>query len=371
MVLPKTKRQAKKVVVAMSGGVDSSVAAALLKKQGWEVSGLTMTLRLPGLGVRRIFSERLAQARRVADQLQIPHRTVDLGADFRRQVVEDFIREYLNARTPNPCVQCNRGIKFGLLLDAALESGADVLATGHYARLVYNRKQDRYDLKKARDRDKDQSYFLYPLRPDILSRLVFPLGDCLKPDVRRLARRFGLSRTVVQKESQDICFIPAGGYKAFIRKAIGPQAIKPGFFKDHTGRIVGEHLGIIHYTIGQRDKLGLALGYPAYVFRIDKKSNTVHVGPRECLRTAGLIAEKCYCFIPFGPGGSFRADVRIRYHAHAVRATLTPLPGGKVRVMFQKPQSAVTPGQSAVFYRGDRLLGGGLISRPIPISARA
>ncbi|HQP10050.1 MAG TPA: tRNA 2-thiouridine(34) synthase MnmA [Candidatus Omnitrophota bacterium] len=357
----------KKVFVAMSGGVDSSVTAALMKEQGYDVAGVTMRFDIAHPDNKKTISgggSGSDDARKVARALGIPHQVLDFSENLADDVINDFTEEYGAGRTPNPCVRCNQFVKFGALYDKVMSLGADYLATGHYARILFNKAQHGYELRKAKDSQKDQSYFLYRLDREALSKVLFPLGEFTKPQVRDLARKFRLS-VAEKSESQDICFVADAGYKEFIRSRLGDDAFKPGPFRDHKGEIVGEHKGIINYTIGQREKLGIALGHPVYVYKIDKAANTVYVGLEEHLYARGLLAEKFY---PIGmniPSETVEVSARIRYNASEVKGSLTYLGDDNICLVFEKPQKSVTPGQSVVFYRDDLLLGGAVIQEPI------
>lgn len=358
----------KKVFVAMSGGVDSSVAAALLKEAGCNVEGVTMCFSISHPQSRRpscCGREGIEDARRAAQVLEIPHHVLDFAGDINDLVIEDFIREYLNGRTPNPCVRCNQHIKFGTLYKVVVGLGIDYLATGHYARLTFNPEGKRYELRKATDFKKDQSYFLYSVAAETFSRLIFPVGGMMKDAVRAVARRFGLPNAEKQ-ESQDICFVADGGYQQFIRQRLGDAVLVPGPFVDPQGKIVGEHRGIVNYTIGQRERLGLSLGSPVYVNRIDKATNTVYVGPEEFLYSRGLVAQQVNNLRPDILRGTVEANVRIRYNAPEVRARVSVLSDKAWQVEFAEPQKAVTPGQSLVCYQGEDVLGGGIIDQVLP-----
>ena len=357
----------KKVFVAMSGGVDSSVVAALMKERGYEVIGVTMCFSISHPDSKKPSCcgvDGIQDAQRVAQTLGIPHYVLDFAKDINDYIIDDFTSEYLNGRTPNPCVRCNQYLKFGTLYKKAMSMGADYLATGHYARIHYDPTRKRFEMKKAKDAGKDQSYFLYSVDKETLPRILFPLGDLTKAEVRTLARKYRLN-VAEKSESQDICFVPDSGYKGFIRDRLGPDVFKPGNFKDPMGETVGRHQGIANYTIGQRDKLGIALGKPVYVYEIDRKSNTVYVGPQEYLYARGLVAGR---FNPVSmniPDETMEVSVRIRYNASEVKGKLTYLGEDKIRVEFHEPQKSVTPGQSVVLYRDDIVLGGAVIEGPI------
>ncbi len=350
------------VAVAMSGGVDSSVAAALLKEQGYEVVGLTMCFNLaekdgkkPGCcGLTGI-----EDARRVCQKLGIRHYLINLDKDFSRDVIRNFHQEYLNGRTPNPCVRCNQFIKFGILLKKALNLGAKFLATGHYARIV--KSKPGYLLKKAKDLKKDQSYFLYRLNREQLKHIIFPLGNFTKSKVRDMARDFGL-KVAEKQDSQEICFLPDGKHGDLI-KAASSNRVQPGDLVDKEGNIFGQHQGVPFYTIGQRHGLGVAKGYPLYVTRINAQANRITVGKRqEAYKSGCIIKEGHFLGKPFKK--KVEIKVRIRYNHKEMPATVYP--DKKVfRVIFKQPQFAITPGQSAVFYDKDTVLGGGIIQKVI------
>ena len=356
------------VAVAMSGGVDSSVAAALLKEEGYEVIGVTMNLF--SLPKEACTSEDLRSccgwkaqedANRVAAALGIPHYVVDFRAEFERSVIDDFCREYGRGRTPNPCIRCNRFIKFDLLFERARRLGAEFIATGHYARIDVDPSTGRRLLKKGLDADKDQSYFLYPLSQADLSRTLFPVGGRTKKEIRRLAAQRQLP--VAQKaESQEICFIPDDDYPGFLKKRF-PEAFRPGSIVDRDGRIIGRHDGIAHFTIGQRKGMGIAAPRPLYVAAIDAVLNTIVAGEKEDLYKSRLEASDLN-WIPWdalGEPKTFRA--KIRYKHTEAPARVIPQADGRVLVEFERAQRAVTPGQAVVFYDGDIVAGGGLIDR--------
>ena len=357
------KKNQKTVFVAMSGGVDSSVAAALLKREGYKVVGVTMCFNIAALSGKKpscCGEEAIEDARRVAQILDIPHYVLNFSDDLQKCVIDDFVKEYLNARTPNPCVQCNRLIKFGSLLKKVKLMGADFLATGHYARVGYSRSRRRFELKKGKDRAKDQAYFLYKIRKENLPFILFPLGGLEKKKVRLLAKKFKLP-SAKRKESQDICFIPDGNYQQFMEDRLGSKAFKPGPICDSNGNILGQHKGIAFYTIGQRDKLGIAVGKPVYVYRIDKKTNTICVGDKSQLLAHGLIAKDVNFLSMNFSKKKIEVKIKIRYNQSEVKAWLSSAEAGGMRVTFHTPQLAVTPGQSVVFFQKDIILGGGII----------
>ncbi len=340
----------KKIVVAMSGGVDSSVVAALLQRQGHAVQGLTMRVWDGPVDVA-------VDARRVAAQLGIPHHLVDVREQFRQRVVDPFCAEYLAGQTPNPCVLCNKTFKFRVLLDRAVEVGADRLATGHYVRVL--QQDGRYAMAKGCSRHKDQSYFLFALTQQQLGRVCFPLGDLDKEQVRALARQWQLP-VAAKSDSQDICFIPDGDYIGFLERhlAVGDSG---GDIVHVDGRVLGRHSGVYRYTIGQRRGLGLTWPEPLFVVRIDAVQRQVTVGERCHLDVAELTLRDCNWIIP-SPAEPLRCQVRIRYRHQEAAATVTPLDTGRCRVVFDFPEQGVTPGQAAVFYDQDRVLWGGWIT---------
>lgn len=355
-----------KVVVAMSGGVDSSVAAALLREQGYEVIGVTMDLY--SLPKEVCTSDRLKSccgwraqedANRVAIALGIPHYVVDFKNEFGRMVIEDFVHEYSRGRTPNPCLRCNQFIKFDLLLERAQRLGVDGVATGHYARIEFDPAAGRNLLKKGIDKDKDQSYFLHTLTQAQLSKILFPLGELTKKEVRKIAAGFLLP--VAQKEeSQEICFVPDEDYPKFLRERV-PQAFRPGPIVDPQNRVIGEHNGIVHFTIGQRKGMGIAAPQPLYVLSINAEKNLIVVGKNEDLYRTSLQASDIN-WIAFEKLVEPRAvEAKIRYKHAEAKATIFPLDKGNVRVEFEEPQRAITPGQAVVFYEGDTVVGGGII----------
>ena len=347
-----------RIAVALSGGVDSAVTAALLKRQGHDVFGLTMKL----LASEESLVKTEAAAREVAHFIDIPLHIVDLSEVFAREVIGDFCHAYARGMTPNPCIRCNYYVKFGALLRHAQQMGADYLATGHYARIEHMAEVSV--LRKGVDSKKEQSYFLYRLRQDQLEHLLMPLGDLTKVETRSIARRMGLEVSL-QKESQDICFISSANYREFI-SARFPALGEPGPFLNPQGTVIGQHRGIINYTIGQRRGLGIAAGEPLYVLEIDPDMNSIVVGPGEQLERMGLVADDLNWIDAAGPMQSIRVDAKIRYSHRSAKATLTPLSGEEIHLVFDEPQSAVTPGQSVVFYEGDRVIGGGTIAQSLP-----
>jgi tRNA-specific 2-thiouridylase len=354
----------------MSGGVDSSTAAALLLRQGYEVIGVTMrlwTLESPDVRphLRRCCSpEEIEDARTVCHALGIPHRILNFEREFTSSVVDYFCQEYLRGRTPNPCLACNQHIKFGLLLPEALALGADYLATGHYCRIVIN--GDSYELWQARDEAKDQSYVLYMLGQEELARLLFPLGDYTKGEVRRMAAEMGLA--VASKiDSADICFLSYSDYRLFLAERFPQQ---PGDIVDSSGRIVGRHEGIAGYTVGQRRGLPARGGRePLYVLSLNPLTNTVVVASEDELFSDVLWAEKLSFVSGQAPQGPLAVEAKIRYRSPAAAALLTPH-NGRAEVRFERPQRAITPGQAVVFYQGRKVLGGGIIAESAGAPAR-
>lgn len=361
----------KKVFVAMSGGVDSSVVAGMMKEAGYDVVGVTMCFSISHPNNKKPSCcgvDGIQDAQRAAQILNIPHYVLDFAKDINDHIIDNFTDEYLSGRTPNPCVQCNQHLKFGSLYQKVMSLGADFLATGHYAKIHYNFAKNCFEMKKADDSKKDQSYFLYSMRKETLPKVLFPLGDMTKGQVRELAHRYNLN-VADKAESQDICFVPDTGYKQFIKDRLGESVFTPGPFKNEKGEVVGQHQGILNFTIGQRDKLGMALGHPVYVYKIEKETNTVYVGPLSKLYAKGLLAAR---FNPVSlelPDQPIEVNVRIRYNSLEVKGYLTALEGGRVRVEFKEPQKSVTPGQSVVFYNDDVVLGGAIIDQPIGCEA--
>jgi len=350
----------KRVVVAMSGGVDSSVAAALLKNEGYEVIGITMCFNLGDSSGKRpgcCSLQGIEDARRVAHKLGIRHYSINMQKALKEFVIDDFCRQYLRGKTPNPCVRCNQYLKFDVLLKKALSLDARFLATGHYARVV--KAKEGYSLKKARDMSKDQSYFLYRLNQNQVKRAVFPLGDYLKSEVREIARKFDLP--VADKlDSQEICFLPDNDYRGFLKRQRN-ALIKPGQVMDKEGNILGQHRGIAFYTIGQREGLGIAKGYPIYITEIDSRNNRIIVGAKgDVYKREFLVKDLQFVLKPIKKKVALK--VRIRYNHKEALAEILPIKN-KIKVKFSQPQFAITPGQSAVFYDNDTLLGGGIIDK--------
>lgn len=349
------------VLVAMSGGIDSSVICGLLQEQGYDVSGATLYMFDDFKTGTECASciKNCSDAHNVAEQFGIPHSMVKVTDNFKKYVVDNFVQSYINGLTPNPCVQCNKHIKFNEMLKIADSKGIKYIATGHYAKVCYDESRGRYILRKASDPTKDQSYVLYSLSQEILARVIFPLGGTAKSQVREYAAKHDMA-VLHKAESQDICFIPDGNYGAFLHDVLKVSS-EPGNFTDTNGNIIGKHSGIINYTVGQRKGLGGGFSCPMFVVSKDAKSNTVVLGKNEELFSKELIAgDVNFIAIP-SLDAPMRADVKIRYSADAVPATIEPCEGGKVKVIFNNPQRAITPGQSAVFYDGDIVIGGGII----------
>ena len=336
----------------MSGGVDSSVAAALLQQQGYEVEGVTMKLTA-GLCCD------IGSALAVCKHLGIPHHLIDLQKEFTSAVIGNFVDEYRKGRTPNPCIRCNDIIKFRTLLTYAREHAFEFLATGHYARIGQDPAASRCTLKKGSDAGKDQSYFLYRLTQEQLAHILLPLGDMRKTEVRRIAADLGLP-TADRPESQEICFVPDNNYRNFL-KTNAPDILRRGELVMTDGTVVGKHEGIAFYTIGQRRGIGIASGGRLYVVRIEPGSNRVVLGRRGDLETASLRVSDAN-FLPFDRlSAPLAVDVKVRYRSTLHRATITPAGGNRVAVAFDQPVPGVTPGQAAVFYDGDTVVGGGII----------
>lgn len=355
----------KRVAIGMSGGVDSSVAAALLKKQGYDVIGLTMNLfgEEEKSGAGEISRSAIDDARFVCDKLGIKHYVIDFKEDFKKHVIDYFIDEYKAGRTPNPCIACNKFLKFDAMLRQAQLLEADYIATGHYARIEYDKNSGRYLLKKAAAFAKDQTYALYSLTQEQLSKTLMPLGDLKgKDETREIAKELGLD--VAQKpDSMEICFVPDKDYASFIKKHCAHE-IKEGNFVDTDGNILGRHKGIVHYTIGQRKGLGITFGRPMFVVGINAESNEVVLAEKGSEFSSSLVAGKLN-FIPFDtPKEPIKVCAKVRYSAKEAPAVVS-VEGEKATVVFDEPQRAITPGQAVVFYEpgGDNVIGGGIIEK--------
>ena len=361
-----------RVLVAMSGGVDSAVAAALLHEQGYEVVGVTLRLYTEAdetaLRSKRACCgvEDVADARASAQRIGIPHYVLNMEREFQRDVIDVFVDEYAAGRTPNPCLACNQRVKFSTLLDRALAMGFDLLATGHYARI--ERSAGRYRLLAAADEHKDQSYVLYTLRQEALARTLFPLGELPKSETRRIAARLGLP-VAGKPDSADICFVPGGDYRALLRER--GVTMRPGAIVTADGAVVGQHRGVAAYTVGQRKGLGLPGPERRFVTAVDARANVVVVGCEDELGRDGLRASTAsWVAEPPQPGEPLQ--VRVRYHASAVGTTVTAIDGDAFTLEFERPVRAVAPGQAAVLYRGDEVVGGGTIeAEPATTSSSA
>ncbi|MFA5063370.1 MAG: tRNA 2-thiouridine(34) synthase MnmA [Candidatus Omnitrophota bacterium] len=367
----------KRVVVGMSGGVDSAVAACLLKEKGFEVIGVTMCFNLADSNRKKIgccSRQGIEDARRVCHKLGIRHYVVNMRKALEERVIEPFCREYLLGRTPNPCVVCNQYLKFGELLNKAKALDAQFLATGHYARIT--KIPAGFLLRKAKDLKKDQSYFLYRLNQNQLKHIIFPLGNYTKVEVRDLARKFGLA-VAEKKASQEICFLPNDDYRAFLRNRMNKELLT-GPIIDTQGNVVGQHKGVAYYTTGQREGLGVAKGYPVYITKIDPRTNSIYIGSKEEASSTGCLLKDLHFAIKPPVKKKVALKVKIRYNHQEARADLFSYgnkstghkavvwpPIAKAKVIFKKPQFAITPGQSAVFYEKNRVIGGAIIDKVI------
>lgn len=353
------------VVVGMSGGVDSSVCAYLLKEAGYNVTGVTMQI-WQDESVQTQCSKggccglsAVDDARRVAFELDIPYYVMNFKEDFQKEVIDYFVKEYLEGRTPNPCIACNRYVKWESLLHRSLEIGADFIATGHYARVV-QLDNGRYTLEKSVTAQKDQTYALYNLTQDQLSKTLMPVGDYTKEEIRDIAQRIGLE-VASKPDSQEICFVPDQDYAGFIRKEMKGQVPKEGNFVNVEGEILGKHKGIFHYTIGQRKGLNLSLGRPGYVTEIRPQTNEVVIGSNEDVFDQGLMATSLNWMSIEKIEDKVRCLAKVRYNHQGAWCEIEKIDEQRVRVIFDEPQRAITPGQAVVFYDGNYVLGGGVI----------
>lgn len=343
----------KHVTVAMSGGVDSSLCAYILKKKGYDVQGITMHL-CPG-------TDHVQRAKKATDILQIPHRVIDIREQFKKKVIDYFCSEYISGVTPNPCLRCNRFIKFGLLMDNIWAQGG-YFATGHYAKIVYDRKNSMYKLQRGRDIKKEQSYVLHMLNQKQLAHILLPLGDLTKDQIKKKARQLKLPIRD-NDESQDICFVKNESYNDFIQREVKDFKSQPGNIVMSDGKIVGEHKGRIFYTVGQRKGLGIAYKVPLFVLGYNEKDNSIIVGVEKELLADTFEISDVFFTHPGYNKNSFNANIKIRYHHDASKALVTALSKGRFLVKFFKSQKAITPGQGAVFYKRNTVLGGGIITK--------
>lgn len=361
------KKSNKRVVVLLSGGVDSSVAAYLLVKKGYEVIGVT--LKLWGKDLCGVLNEKsccsvegVEDARSICSKLGIPHYIVNLEKEFKKNVIDYFCRCYESALTPNPCIICNEKIKFDLILNKSTALNADYVSSGHYARVVFNKTSKRFFIREAVDKKKDQSYVLFSLKQDVLSRLILPLGDLTKISVRALAKKAGF-KVHDKLESQEICFVPDDNYGKFVMSRSSYDLL-PGPIEFSSGKRLGDHHGIIHYTIGQRRGLGIAYKEPLYVTKIIPSENKIIVGTKSDTYRNALIAEKINWVIPI-PGKPLNVKAKIRYNHKKADAVINRLADNSVEVKFKTPQSSPAPGQAVVFYKKDLVVGGGWIKEVI------
>ena len=353
-----------KALIGMSGGVDSSVAAFLVQQQGYGCIGATMRLfsnDVLGQGQESTCCslDDVEDARSVARRMGIPHYTFNFQDTFRETVMEKFVRSYESGLTPSPCIDCNRYLKFGAMLQRAQELGCWYVVTGHYAQIRQDPETGRYLLYKAADRAKDQTYFLYPLTQDMLSHTLFPLGEMEKPAIRDLAEQAGLV-TARKRDSQDICFVPDGDYAAFIARCVGEESPE-GDFLDEAGNVLGRHKGFLRYTRGQHKGLGLVTEQPLYVQRKDPDTKAIHLAPDAALYSREAAVRDCNWITVEDLTAPARVTAKIRHSRRDCPTTVEPLGEGRVRVRFDEPQRACAPGQSAVFYQGDAVLGGGFL----------
>ncbi|PSB35489.1 tRNA 2-thiouridine(34) synthase MnmA [Chlorogloea sp. CCALA 695] len=347
-----------KVAIGLSGGVDSSTAAAILQSRGYEVVGVTLWL-MKGKG--QCCSEGMVDAAELCEQLGIPHYVVDSREVFAANIIDYLVAGYGEGITPLPCSACNKSVKFGPMVKYAREElGIDKIATGHYAQITYDETSGRYQLRRAVDRHKDQSYFLYDLSQEMLASSVFPLGEYVKAETRQIAASYGL-KTADKAESQDLCLVEThGSMQSFLDQYIAP---KKGDIVDLEGKVLGQHDGVHHYTIGQRKGLGIAAPEALYVVGLDAVSNKVVVGDRTCADKTECTANRVNWVSIDEPIAPIRAEVQIRYRSSAVPVTVIPLEGDRVKLVFDEPQFSITPGQAAVWYDGDVVLGGGIIEK--------
>ena len=360
----------KKVVIAMSGGVDSSLAARLLVDQGYDVMGVTMKLwgyidsgGRPTHDSNCCSLDDINNAKAECAALGIPHYTLDMSAEFKEIVIQNFVSEYKAGRTPNPCIICNTEIKWHALLNKLDDLGVQYLATGHYARKVKHEASGKWVVGRGKDQIKDQSYVLWGIRPEELDRTLFPLGDLSKQEVREQAAKADM-RTADTPESMEICFVPDNDYRRFLTEQY-PEVIEAaprGDFVNSSGEVIGEHQGIHNYTVGQRKGLGLATGERIFVNKIDVETNTVHVGSKADAEASRFTVNSCNWLIPEAFIFNQELDVQIRYNHAAKPAMVLPISKDEVQVIFETPENAITPGQSAVFFQGDAVVGGGIIN---------